>query len=63
MLPSNILSRCTVTKVDNISETIYIYLDEIVPSEYLNNPNIESKGFLEVVTVRDFPAHPIISGV
>lgn len=55
MLPSNILSRFTVTKVDNTSETIYIYLDEIAPSEYLNNPNIESKGFLAAVTVRDFP--------
>lgn len=55
MLPSNILSRFTVVKVENTSVTISIHLDEIAPDEYRNNPNIESKGFLSPVTIRDFP--------
>ena len=55
MLPSSILSRFSVVKVENTSETILIYLDEIAPVDYTNNPDIESKGFLSAVTVRDFP--------
>ena len=48
MLPSNILSRFTLVKVESTDDTISIHLDE-------NNPNIESKGFLSPVTIRDFP--------
>ena len=55
MLPSNILSRFTLVKVDSTYDTISIHLDEKIPSDYPNNPNIESKGFLSPVTVRDFP--------
>ncbi|WP_287680325.1 hypothetical protein [Bacteroides sp.] len=55
MLPSNILSRFTLVKVESTDDTISIHLDEKIPSEYQNNPNIESKGFLSPVTVRDFP--------
>lgn len=55
MLPSNILSRFTLVKVESTDDTISIHLDEKIPSDYQNNPNIESKGFLSSVTVRDFP--------
>lgn len=55
MLPSNILSRFTVVKVESNADTLFIHLDEIASAEYVNDPNIESKGFLSAVTVRDFP--------
>lgn len=55
ILPSNILSRFSLVKVESTDNTISIHLDEKMPSDYPNNPNIESKGFLFPVTVRDFP--------
>ena len=55
MLPSNILSRFTIVKVESNAETLFIHLDEIASADYVNDPNIESKGFLAPVTVRDFP--------
>lgn len=57
MLPSNILSRFILVKVESTDDTISIHLDEKIPSDYQSNPNIESKGFLSPVTVRDFPIH------
>lgn len=55
MLPSNILSRFVLVRVESTNDTISIHLDEKIPSDYQSNPNIESKGFLSPVTVRDFP--------
>lgn len=55
MLPSNILSRFTVVKIESNAETLFIHLDEIASVEYVNDPNIESKEFLSPITVRDFP--------
>ena len=55
MLPSNILLRFILVKVESTDDTISIHLDEKIPSDYQSNPNIESKGFLSPVTVRDFP--------
>lgn len=55
MLPSNILSRFALVKVESTDDTISIHLDEKIPSDYQSNPTIESKGFLSPVTVRDFP--------
>ena len=46
MLPSNILSRFTIVKVESNAETLFIHLDEIASADYVNDPNIESKGFL-----------------
>lgn len=54
MLPSNILSRFVLVRVESTNDTISIHLDEKIPSDYQSNPNIESKGFLSPVTVRDF---------
>ena len=55
MLPSNTLSRFTIVNVESNAETLFIHLDEIASADYVNAPNIESKGFLAPVTVRDFP--------
>lgn len=55
MLPSNILSRFMVVKTESNSDVLFIHLDEIDLAEYVNDPNIGSKGFLSAVTVCDFP--------
>ena len=55
ILPSEILSNFEVVRVEEESSLIRIYLDESVRAEYKENPKIESKGFCDAVTVRDFP--------
>lgn len=55
ILPSEILSNFEVVRVEEEASLIRIYLDESVKAEYKENPEIESKGFCEAVTIRDFP--------
>lgn len=55
ILPSSILSSFEVSRVEEESSLIRIHLDESVKPEYRENPNIESKGFCDAVTIRDFP--------
>ena len=55
ILPSEILSNFEVVRVEEESSLIRIYLDESVRAEYKENPEIESKGFCDAVTIRDFP--------
>ena len=55
ILPSEILSNFEVVRVEEESSLICIYLDESVRAQYKENSGIESKGFCEAVTVRDFP--------
>lgn len=55
ILPSEILSNFEVVRVAEESTLIRIYLDEVVKAEYKSNPDIESKGFSDAVTIRDFP--------
>ena len=55
ILPSEILLNFEVVQVDEQSALIRIYLDEIVKESYKSNSNIESKGFCDAVTIRDFP--------
>ena len=55
ILPSEILSNYEVVRVEEESSLIRIYLDESVRAEYKENPKIESKGFCDAVTIRDFP--------
>lgn len=55
ILPSEILSNFEVVRVEEESSLIRIYLDESVKAGYKENPDIESKGFCEAVTIRDFP--------
>lgn len=55
VLPSEILSNFEVVRVEKQPTLIRIYLDESFKAEYKQDPNIESKGFCESVTIRDFP--------
>ena len=55
VLPADILTRFTITKVESNENDIRIYLDERVDEELLSDILIESKGFTEPSTVRDFP--------
>lgn len=55
ILPSSILLNFEVKRVEEESSLIRIYLDEMVNTEYTENPDIESKGFCASVTIRDFP--------
>lgn len=45
MLPSNILSRFIVVKVESNAEAPFIHLDEIASMEYVHDSNIEFKGW------------------
>ena len=54
-LPTDIIKRFTITKVESDNSDIRIYLDEIADDTLVANPDIESKGFTEPSTVRDFP--------
>lgn len=55
ILPSEILFNFEVVRVEEESSLIRIHLDEAVMAEYKDNPKIESKGFCDAVTIRDFP--------
>lgn len=55
ILPSEILSNFEVVGVEQDPSLIRIHLDESVKADYTDNPNIESKGFCDAVTIRDFP--------
>lgn len=55
ILPSEILSNFEVVGVEQDPSLIRIHLDESVKADYKDNPNIESKGFCDAVTIRDFP--------
>ncbi|MGL5015645.1 MAG: ISAon1 family transposase N-terminal region protein [Bacteroidales bacterium] len=55
VLPSDILNRFTITRVESTESDIRIFLDERIDDSILSDPNIESKGFTDSVTVRDFP--------
>ena len=53
--PSEILSNFEVVRVEEVASLIRIHLDESVKADYKENSKIESKGFCEAVTIRDFP--------
>ena len=55
ILPSEILLSFEVVRVEEEPSLIRIHLDEAVKSEYRENPNMESRGFCDAVTIRDFP--------
>ena len=55
ILPSEILLNFEVTGVEEDSSFIRIPLDEMVKAEYKSNPDIDSQGFCDAVTIRDFP--------
>ena len=55
ILPSEILSNFEVVRVEEEASFIRIYLDESVKADYKENHLIESNGFCDAVTIRDFP--------
>lgn len=55
ILPSEILSNFLVVNVEESKDLIRIYLDESMKESYKENPDMESKGFCDSVTIRDFP--------
>ena len=55
ILPSEILLNFEVIHVYEQSALIRIHLDKILKESYKSNPNIESKGFCDAVTIRDLP--------
>lgn len=55
VLPSQILDYFTVVGVKQTATEIHISLDEVVNKELSEDVHFESKGFMEAVSVTDFP--------
>ena len=55
VLPAQILEYFAIVGVEQTSTEIYISLDEKMTSELQNDVHFESKGFMDVVSVTDFP--------
>ena len=55
VLPSGILDYFAIVGIEQSSTEFHISLDELESSEMLNAPHFESKGFMDAVSVTDFP--------
>ena len=55
VLPGDILTRFIIANVELANNDILIYLDEKADADLLADANIESEGFMNPITVRDFP--------
>lgn len=55
VLPTQILEYFTIVGVEQTSTEIHISLDEKMVSELQNDVHFESKGFMDAVSVTDFP--------
>lgn len=55
VLPSQILDYFNIADVEQTATEIYISLDEKMSPQLSQDPNYESKGFMESVNVTDFP--------
>lgn len=55
VLPSEILEYFDVVSVEKTSTEIHIHLDEKMSPELSGDVHYESKGFMEAVSVTDFP--------
>lgn len=55
VLPSQILDYFNIAGVEQTATEIYFSLDEKMSSQLSQDPNYESKGFMESVNVTDFP--------
>ena len=55
VLPSQILDYFNIADVEQSATEIYISLDEKMSPQLSQDPNYESKGFMESVNVTDFP--------
>ncbi|MGL4228126.1 MAG: hypothetical protein ACRDCN_01910 [Tannerellaceae bacterium] len=48
VLPTDILTKFVIIKVETNNNEIRIYLDEIADKEFVENTHIESKGFTDL---------------
>ena len=55
MLLSEILNYFSVVLVEQTSTEIHIHLDEVMTPALSDDVHFESKGFMEAVSVTDFP--------
>ena len=55
VLPAQILDYFLISGVGQTSQEIYISLDEKMNPELIKDVHFESKGFMEAVSVADFP--------
>lgn len=55
VLPSEILDYFEITSVELSSTEIHIHLDELMNPALSDDAHFESKGFMEAVSVTDFP--------
>lgn len=55
VLPSQILEYFSIVGIEQNSTEIHISLDEKMNPELSNDVHFESKGFMEAVSVTDFP--------
>lgn len=55
VLPSEILNYFSVVGIKQTSTEIHIHLDELMNPELSGNVHFESKGFMDAVSVTDFP--------
>ena len=55
VLPSQILEYFSIVGIEQTSTEIHISLDEKMNPELGNDVHFESKGFMEAVSVTDFP--------
>lgn len=55
VLPAEILDYFKITGIERTDAEIHISLDELMNSELRDSVHFESKGFMEAVSVTDFP--------
>ena len=55
VLPSQILDYFNIADVEQSATEIYFSLDEKMSPQLSQDPNYESKGFMESVNITDFP--------
>lgn len=55
VLPAEILDYFKITDVERTDTEIHISLDELMDTELRDSAYFESKGFMEAVSVTDFP--------
>ena len=55
VLPSEILNYFSVVGVEQTSTEIHIHLDELMNPALSHGVHFESKGFMETVSITDFP--------
>lgn len=56
LLPSGLVELFELEKVENLSDGYHLYLfQKNLPPDTLKGHKLESKGFFESITIRDFP--------